>query len=102
MNATDSDIAVIGVSFELPGCSTWAELERVLCQGVDRVGAYPQTRVDAMGLVRGEQDAEGCWQENIGAFDHRYFGLSRAEAELVDPRQRRMLTLAVSTIGSEG
>ncbi|MFJ6901724.1 condensation domain-containing protein [Streptomyces hokutonensis] len=102
MSAADSDIAVIGVSFELPNCSTWPELERLLSRGADCVTAYPQSRVDAMGLARDERDAEGCWQENIGAFDHRYFGLSRAEAELVDPRQRRMLSLAVDTIGRAG
>ncbi|MFD8700039.1 condensation domain-containing protein [Kitasatospora purpeofusca] len=98
----DTDIAVIGVSFELPRCSTWEELERLLDEGRHQVAPYPQERVDALGLVRTEQDAEGCWQEHLGAFDHRYFGLSRAEAELIDPRQRRMLSLAVAAIGHAG
>ncbi|EFG03795.1 condensation domain-containing protein [Streptomyces clavuligerus] len=102
MTVRDTDVAVIGVSFELPGCSRWEELERVLSEGRDRVSAYPSSRAEQLGLVRGERDARGCWQERIGDFDHEYFALSRAEAGLIDPRQRRTLTLAVDAIGRAG
>ena len=102
MTAASTDVAIIGVSFELPGCSDWPELEEILRDGRDCVADYPQPRVDALGLIRGEQDMTGCWRDEIGAFDHRYFGLSRADAELIDPRQRRMLSLAVQAIGKAG
>ncbi|GAB6902687.1 condensation domain-containing protein [Kineosporia succinea] len=98
----DDAVAVIGVSFELPGSSDWDSLVEVLAAGRDQVGPYPAERAAAMGLTRSEADGDGCWQPEIGVFDHRGFGLPRAEAELIDPRQRRMLTLAVAALENAG
>jgi 3-oxoacyl-(acyl-carrier-protein) synthase len=102
VSVDDTAVAVIGVSFELPGCRDWTGLVEILSTGRDQVGRYPAERAAAMGVTPSDTDGGGCWQPEIGAFDHRYFGLPRAEAELIDPRQRRMLTLAVAAVENAG
>ncbi|GAA0481561.1 hypothetical protein GCM10009544_49350 [Streptomyces stramineus] len=101
--ANDSSaVAVVGLAFELPGCDDWDTLTEVLRAGRDHVGPMPAARAEATGATRSDEDQEGGWIEDITSFDHRYFGLSRAEAELIDPRQRKMLQLAVRAVGSAG
>lgn len=62
----------------------------------------PQKRAESTGVVRTASDREGGWIDDVTGFDHRYFGISKADAELTDPRQRRMLQLAVRAIGEAG
>ncbi|MFB8277380.1 condensation domain-containing protein [Nocardia colli] len=95
-------IAVIGVAFELPGCPDWAALTTLLRHGRDAMHRFPDERAEATGVARSATDRDGGWIDDITGFDYRYFGLAKAEAELIDPRQRRMLQLACRTIGHAG
>ncbi|QYN21272.1 condensation domain-containing protein [Amycolatopsis sp. DSM 110486] len=100
---TDSAaVAVIGVAFEFPRCAGWDSLTAVLAEGRDTMGPMPAERVERTGITTSEADREGGWIDGVTGFDHRYFGVSRAEAELIDPRQRRMLQLAVAALGDAG
>ncbi|MCK7621805.1 condensation domain-containing protein [Streptomyces sp. RS10V-4] len=100
--ATPGHLAVIGVAFEFPGAADWAALTALLRGGGHTMRTMPERRLTATGLTPTPEDRTGGWIEDITGFDHRYFGLSRAEAELIDPRQRRMLQLAVRAIGAAG
>ncbi|MFF9479381.1 condensation domain-containing protein [Streptomyces sp. NPDC014733] len=95
-------VAVIGLAFDFPGCDDWDSLTGILRAGHDRTGPLPAARAEATGTIRSDLDQEGGWIEDITGFDHRYFGLSRAEAQLIDPRQRKMLQLAVAAVGNAG
>ncbi|MFF3226794.1 condensation domain-containing protein [Nocardia suismassiliense] len=95
-------VAVIGVAFELPGCADWESLTALLRHGRDAMRRFPATRAAATGVTRSATDRDGGWLDDITGFDYRYFGLSKAEAELIDPRQRRMLQLACRAIGHAG
>ncbi|WP_107655644.1 condensation domain-containing protein [Nocardia suismassiliense] len=95
-------VAVIGVAFELPGCADWESLTALLRHGRDAMRRFPETRAAATGVTRSATDRDGGWLDDITGFDYRYFGLSKAEAELIDPRQRRMLQLACRAIGHAG
>jgi 3-oxoacyl-(acyl-carrier-protein) synthase len=99
---SNAAVAVIGVAFELPGCADWDTLTEVLAAGHDRMRPMPARRAERTGVTTSEADREGGWVDDVTEFDHRYFGLSRAEAELIDPRQRRMLQLAVAAVGDAG
>ncbi|MEV7096286.1 condensation domain-containing protein [Amycolatopsis sp. NPDC051045] len=100
---TDSAaVAVIGVAFEFPRCADWDSLTAMLADGRDAMGPMPPGRVERTGIATSEADRDGGWIDGVTGFDHRYFGVSRAEAELIDPRQRRMLQLAVAAIGDAG
>ncbi|MFE9579985.1 condensation domain-containing protein [Nocardia sp. NPDC006044] len=95
-------VAVIGVAFELPGCPDWNSLTALLRHGRDTMHRFPDARAEATGVARSATDREGGWIDDITGFDYRYFGLAKAEAELIDPRQRRMLHLACRAIGHAG
>ncbi|MER6331982.1 condensation domain-containing protein [Streptomyces sp. NPDC001034] len=100
--ATPDRLAVIGVAFEFPEAADWAALTALLRGGGHTMRPMPERRVQATGLTPTPEDRAGGWIEDVTGFDHRYFGLSRAEAQLIDPRQRRMLQLAVRAIGAAG
>ncbi|MFI1831811.1 condensation domain-containing protein [Streptomyces olivaceoviridis] len=95
-------VAVVGLAFEFPQCDDWDTLTEILRAGRDCLGPMPAARARATGVTRSDSDQEGGWIDDITGFDHRAFGLSRAEAELIDPRQRKMLQLAVRAIGHAG
>ena len=62
--------------------------------GVDVVGVVPVTRWDANARLAGTGDALcpfGAFIENVAAFDVELFGVSRAEARVIDPQQRLVL-----------
>ncbi|MFI6252351.1 condensation domain-containing protein [Streptomyces sp. NPDC051016] len=95
-------VAVIGLAFEFPQCDDWDTLTDILRTGRDCSGPMPAARATATGITASGSDQEGGWLDDITGFDHRLFGLSRAEAELIDPRHRKMLQLAVRAIGHAG
>ncbi len=98
----DISVAIIGVSFELPGLTEWESLTELFRSGADRVGQMPGDRAGETGLAPDSSGQPGAWLNHITGFDPRYFGISRADAELIDPRQRRMLHLAVGALGDAG
>ncbi|MFE6685603.1 condensation domain-containing protein [Streptomyces sp. NPDC057743] len=100
--ATPDQLAVIGVAFEFPQAADWAALTALLRGGGHTMRPMPERRVQSTGLTPTPEDRAGGWIEDVTGFDHRYFGMSRAEAQLIDPRQRRMLQLAVRAIGAAG
>jgi len=62
--------------------------------GVDVVGVVPATRWDANARLAGAGDALcpfGAFIDDVAAFDFELFGVSRAEARVVDPQQRLVL-----------
>ncbi|UNO40117.1 polyketide synthase [Streptomyces sp. MST-110588] len=104
MNTTEESatLAVIGAAFELPQCTDWRALTALLREGRDTLRPFPGKRAEATGVRHDDAGRAGGWIDDVTGFDHRYFGLSKAEAELIDPRQRRMLHLAVRAVGEAG
>ncbi|MGM1063958.1 polyketide synthase [Saccharothrix sp. Mg75] len=82
---TGDDVAVIGMSCELPGASGPEELWRLLLDARDTVGpARPGTAMHSAGHVDPAR-----WTTD---FDPRAFDLDAGEAERMDPQQRLLLT----------
>lgn len=95
-------MAIVGMAFQFPQCEDWDSLTQILRAGHDCFGGIPPARAAGTGIVRANSDQDGGWIEDITGFDRHYFGLARAEAELIDPRQRKLLELAVRTMGDAG
>ncbi|EME51687.1 polyketide synthase [Amycolatopsis decaplanina DSM 44594] len=95
-------VALVGVAFEFPGCDDWESLTELLRAGRDVMRQIPDARAESTGVARSTGERDAGWIDDITGFGYRYFGLSRAEAELIDPRQRRMLQHAVRAIGDAG
>ena len=72
---------------------------------VDVTGVVPSTRWDANARLGGTGDALlcpfGAFIDDVAAFDAELFGVSRAEARVIDPQQRLVLraVAALPTLG---
>ena len=86
----DEQIAIVGMAGRFPGADDLAAFWRRLASGTSAV-----TRGRPGGLVVDEETAEaapwGAYVEELDRFDAAFFGISAAEAELMEPQQRLLL-----------
>ncbi|EPH41854.1 putative Linear gramicidin synthase subunit C [Streptomyces aurantiacus JA 4570] len=95
-------MAIIGVALALPDAGDLDTLHENLADG--RVSVRPPAR-DRIHHVGASADADYvtmAYLDRIDLFDHRFFGLSLREAELMDPHQRIALQLAHRAIENAG
>ncbi|OGV68154.1 MAG: hypothetical protein A2498_14855 [Lentisphaerae bacterium RIFOXYC12_FULL_60_16] len=99
--APGTPIAVVGMAGEFPGPGSNADaFRRMLLDGVDAAGAIPAARWEHDRYYAAKPGTPGkyyCTKASFlardpFAFDHEFFSLTRAEAEMMDPQQRLLLT----------
>jgi 3-oxoacyl-(acyl-carrier-protein) synthase/aryl carrier-like protein len=88
-----NDIAIIGASCLLPGATTLAELHRNLLAGTHAFGTPSADRLHHSAADETAEYRRMAYLDRVDLFDHRFFGLSAREAELMDPHQRLLLQL---------
>lgn len=105
----DSGIAVIGMSGRFPGADDVWELWDNLRTGRCAVGEVPAERWDTRKYYHPEPGTPnktyckwGGFLKNIDAFDPLFFGISPAEAVLLEPQQRLFLQEAWRAIEDAG
>lgn len=100
--AQDADaIAIVGMACRLPGADSpqalWALLHSAAATGCDVIQRAPADRFDlqryacAEGSPGKAYHLAGGYLEEMAGFDHARFGISRREAEQMDPQQRLAL-----------
>ena len=96
--AVDEPIAIVGISGQFPMAPDIDAFWRVLAEGRDCIGEVPRERWDWRAWfgdpLREENRTNVKWGgfiDGIDAFDPVFFGISRREAELMDPQQRLMM-----------
>lgn len=94
-------LAVIGMAGVFPGADDLAAFHANLAAGRDGVRRLPEARRIQAGLPAREH-IEAGYLERIDAFDHAFFGISRGEADAMDPQQRVALQLAVAAVQDAG
>jgi acyl transferase domain-containing protein len=102
-----TEIAVIGMAGRFPGARDTAELWRNLRGGVDAVRRLSGRELAALGVPAALGADPGyvpvtAQMPGVDCFDAPFFGLSDAEAEILDPQQRIWLELAWEALEDGG
>src|ERR1700753_4240773 len=92
-------LAIVGMACRLPGAVDSPDaLWRLLVDGRDAVGEVPAQRRD-----RDEGPAgPGGYLEDVSGFDAGFFGVSRREADVLDPQHRLLLEVAWEALEHAG
>jgi len=96
-------IAIIGVGFSLPKTDDLDSFWQKLLSGETLIENVSTSKKD---IVSG--DAEKVYVpkkaqlDNVGLFDHKFFGYSKTEADITDPQQRLFLTLSHKALENGG
>ena len=105
----NSKLAIIGMSGRFPGAKHNEAFWDLLYQGLDVHKSVPashwdaETHVDPTGARKNTSATPfGCWLDDPGVFDARFFNISPREAPQIDPAQRLALMTAYEAIEQAG
>lgn len=95
-SATSHKVAIIGMSCRVPGAPDTQAFWDLIRRAESAIGPMPPERVDPMQFEIFQGSAEGLhtqggYVDDIDRFDPLVFGISKAEATWIDPRQRLFL-----------
>lgn len=106
---SDSKIAIIGYSGRFPDSACNEDFWDLLRAGKDVHREVPpdrfdwKTHYDASGKGRNKSRVKyGCWIDEPGLFDARFFNISPREAENMDPAQRLAITTVYESMEMAG
>ncbi|GIJ90983.1 type I iterative polyketide synthase [Aspergillus pseudoviridinutans] len=101
------DIAIVGMGVDLPGAPNTDALWQNLVDGVNSCTEIPSSRFHVEDFYQKEDGRTlrtkyGNFLENPFIFDNELFGISRREAQSMDPQQRVMLQTAYRALEDAG
>jgi len=105
--ASDTAIAIIGLSGRFPGAPDVATFWQNLCDGVESIARFSDQELLAAGISPAAL-ADPNYVKAVGAlegielFDAAFFGYSPREAEIMDPQQRLFLECAWAALEHAG
>ena len=102
-------LAIVGMAGRFPDAASHEKLWELLAKGLDVHRVVPkdrfpvETHVDPTGkAINTSHTPYGCWIEEPGLFDPRFFNMSPREAFQTDPMQRMALTTAYEALEMSG
>jgi hypothetical protein len=108
-NIGQSKLAIVGFSGRFPDAKDSEAFWQLLHEGRDVASETPLTRwdinthVDDTGKKKNTSGTPyGCWLQDPGLFDARFFGMSPREAPQVDPAQRLALLTTYEAMENAG
>ncbi|GAB3690883.1 hypothetical protein GCM10027597_46970 [Saccharopolyspora tripterygii] len=104
-SVADEPIAIVGIGCRFPGgISSPEELWRLLLDGEDTAGPFPDDRGwDLAALDAGASATrEASFLRGVADFDAGFFGISPREAMAMDPQQRLVLETAWEALERAG
>ncbi|KAF8860715.1 hypothetical protein BDZ45DRAFT_800653 [Acephala macrosclerotiorum] len=109
MNFWNEPVAIVGTGCRFPGkASTPAKLWELLSHPCDLSSEIPQSRFNSSGFYHPDSAHHGTSNvqksyfidEDVRQFDSKFFNISSAEAESMDPQQRMLLEVVYEAIES--
>lgn len=92
------DMAIVGIDIKMPKANDLDEFWRVLENGTDCVGSFPESRLQEMhyeeGLYKELAFNKGAYLEHVSDFEPEFFKISPVEARIISPEQRMFLLTA--------
>jgi acyl transferase domain-containing protein len=95
-------VAIVGVALRYPGADSLAEFRENLSHGRDHVRAMAPARAESAGLDPSVDYGPAGYLDRIDEFDHRFFGMSKREASVLDPQHRFSLFLTHNAMTDAG
>ncbi|KAK4645321.1 Polyketide synthase [Podospora bellae-mahoneyi] len=102
-------LAIVGMAGRFPDAASHEKLWELLEKGLDVHRVVPADRFDVKShydptgkIMNTSHTPYGCWIENPGFFDPRFFNMSPREALQTDPMQRMALTTAYEALEMSG
>jgi amino acid adenylation domain-containing protein len=101
------EIAIVGMAGRFPGARNVSELWRNLCAGVESIRSLSDEEmladyVSPADLAQPGVVKAGGILDDIDCFDAEFFGISKREAEIMDPQHRFFLECAWEALESAG
>ncbi|WDD92626.1 aminotransferase class III-fold pyridoxal phosphate-dependent enzyme [Burkholderia sp. FERM BP-3421] len=102
-------VAIVGMGCRFPGARDVAAFWALLRDGVDAVREVPAERWNLADFYDPREDAPGKmvtrwggFVDDVDQFDAEFFGISRREAERMDPQQRLVMETAWAALEDAG
>ena len=100
----DNAIAIVGMACKFPGADSIDGFWQIIESGASMCQQVPPERFSTERLRRtaGQSHYWGNFINDVNAFDHRFFNISKREAASMDPQQRLLLQVAYEAMESSG
>ncbi|MDX7998716.1 SDR family NAD(P)-dependent oxidoreductase [Xenorhabdus sp. Reich] len=102
----EGDVGVIGIDLRMCGSEQWRNAWPLLSEKVLAPEIYPESRwqllPDELTKDIEREKIKGYFIQDSLAFDHKFFGMSRREAMLMDPQHRALIESVWSAITDAG
>ena len=100
-------IAIVGMAVRVPGARNPEEFWANLAAGVESTRSFTPEELDAAGVDAATRADpmfvnSGALADDLDAFDADFFGISRREAQIMDPQHRVLLETAWQTLERAG
>ncbi|KAG7526546.1 putative polyketide synthase 1 [Solea senegalensis] len=109
MEDPKDDIAVIGIGCNFPGGEGLESFWRVLLEGKNCVADIPAERFDTSFWYDADDGKPGKTQttkaaliDGFNEFDHKFFGITEAESDFMDPQQKLLLQCTYRALEDAG
>lgn len=90
----DKDIAIIGWAGRFPEAETIGDFLHNLVEGRNSVRKLSAERIIQTTIDRDKEYQKIGFLDHVDRFDHRFFGISKAEADFMNPNHRLILETA--------
>ncbi|KAG5850429.1 hypothetical protein ANANG_G00082350 [Anguilla anguilla] len=109
MADSDEEVAVVGIGCNFPGGEGLSNFWKILLEGKNCTVQIPDYRFDPAFWYDSDDSKAGKTQtakaaliDGLNEFDHKFFGITETEADLMDPQQKLLLECTYRALENAG